>query len=153
METTKKQQTSLDAILARTDYKRLTKNLKERVEEIAAQIRKKMIELDIEDDAEYKGIIGCRGVKVAVCNESANGFSYNFLGFKAQNDDYIRYRWHSLEDVAHSYYFAGDFNARIEGASNNEALLFLSVARELIIGLGEIEKKKAEAIEKALQEY
>ena len=149
METTKKQQTSLDAILARTDYKRLTEKLKNRVEEIAAKIRMKIVELDIEDDTDYDGVIGCRGINVAVCKKSSNGFTYSFLAIRSY-DDCGCYKWHSLEDIAHSYYYCGDFNKRIEGANNNEALQFLNVARELIEGLGKIEQAKVDAIKKAL---
>lgn len=44
---------NLNEILARDDYKRMTENLKSITEEVAEGIRKKMDELDIEENSDF----------------------------------------------------------------------------------------------------
>lgn len=143
---------NLNQILARDDYKRLTATLKEKVEEVAKRIRQKMDELDIIDDDDFdKGEIGINNIVVRSMSVKANsGFSYEFLGIKRYEDDNSRIYWASLEDIEHTFYFCNDYKAKVYGATNKEALAFLNVAAKLIAGLGEIEEKKADEIQKAL---
>lgn len=145
---------SLDNILARNDYKRLTETLKERVKYIAKAIRLKMEELDIPKDDEhfFLGEIQVNKVKVAVKTIHSESFGdYNFLAIKRVSNDYnIPNTWASLEDIEHSYYYCGDFNKWVEGANNKEGLAFLNVAAEIIEGLGEVEKSQVAEINKAL---
>lgn len=142
----------LNQILARDDYKRLTAILKLKVEEVAKRIRQKMDELDIIDDDDFdKGEIGINNIVVRSMSVKANcGFSYEFLGIKRYEDDNSRIYWASLENIEHTFYFCNDFGAKVYGATNKEALAFLNVAAKLIAGLGEIEEKKADEIQKAL---
>lgn len=142
----------LNQILARDDYKRLTESLKEKVEEVAKRIRQKMDELDIIDDDDFdKGEIGVDNIIVRVVKVKSNsGFACEFLGIKRYEDEYNRTYWASLEDIEHTFYFCNDYNAKVYGATNKEALAFLNVAAKLIEGLGEIEDKKANEIQKAL---
>lgn len=143
---------NLNQILARDDYKRLTESLKEKVEEVAKRIRQKMDELDIIDDDDFdKGEIGVDNIIVRVVKvKSNNGFACEFLGIKRYEDEYNNTYWASLEDIEHTFYFCNDYNAKVYGATNKEALAFLNVAAKLIEGLGEIEDKKANEIQKAL---
>ncbi len=146
---------NLNEILARDDYKRMTENLKSVTEEVAEEIRKKMDELDIINNTEFdNGEIGFGNVVVR--NESVrsnSGFTREFLAIKRVDEKDGFVTWRSLENIGDSYYFTGDFNAKIYGASNKEALAFLNVARQLIIGLGKVEQKQADEIQQAIDKY
>lgn len=134
---------NLNEILKRDDYKRLTKQLKERVEKIACSIAVKMFALDIEHK-----IIKVDDVQVTCDRVSSNGSGYDFLAIG--RDDAYGTDWYSLEDVKHSYYYCGDFDARVCGCTNKEALRFLNVASKIIERLGEIESAQVEEIQKVL---
>jgi hypothetical protein len=146
---------NVNEILARDDYKRMTENLKSVTEEVAEGIRKKMDELDIINNTEFdNGEIGFGNVVVRSDSVRSNsGFTRKFLAIKRvdEKDGFIT--WRSLEDIGDSYYFTGDLNAKIYGASNKEALAFLNVARQLIIGLGKVEQKQADEIQQAIDKY
>ena len=144
--------TDFNQILARDDYKRMTENLKSVTEEIAANIRKKMEQLDIASDNDFdNGEIGADNVIVRVISVSSNcGATRDFLAIKRDGNSYGFEDWRSLEDIDDTYYYTGDFNAQVRGASNKEALAFLNVAAKLITGLGEIEQKNIDAIQNAL---
>ena len=142
----------LNQILARDDYKRMTAALKEKVEEVAKRIRQKMDELDLIDDEDFdNGEIGVNNIVVRSMKVKSNsGFTYEFLGIKRCEDEYNHTYWASLEDIEHTFYFCSDYNAKVTGATNKEALAFLNVAAKLILGLGEIEEKKANNIQTIL---
>lgn len=147
--------TDLNQILARDDYKRMTENLKSITEEVAEKIRKKMDELDIEDNSDFDdGEIGTDDVVVRVISVNSNsGFNKRFLGIKRYEEGYHHAYYASLEDISDTYYFTGDFNARIYGATNKEALAFLNVSAKLIKGLGEVEQHQVDEIQKAIDEH
>lgn len=142
----------LNQILSRNDYKRMTKDLKSVTEEIAEQIRKKMIQLEIDNDNDFDdGEIGVEGVTVkAMSVKSNSGLTHDFLAFKRIGNSYGEFEWRSLQDIGEEYYFASDFHAVVNGASNKEALDFLNVAPKLIQGLGEVEQKKVDEIKSAI---
>lgn len=146
---------NVNEILARDDYKRMTENLKSVTEEVAEGIRKKMDELDIINNTEFdNGEIGFGNVVVRSDSVRSNsGFTREFLAIKRVDEKDGFVTWRSLEDIGDSYYFTGDFNAKIYGASNKEALAFLNVARQLIIGLGKVEQKQADEIHQAIDKY
>lgn len=146
---------NLNEILARDDYKRMTENLKSVTEEVAEGIRKKMDELDIINNNEFdNGEIGFGNVVVRSDSVRSNsGFTREFLAIKRVDEKDGFVTWRNLEDIGNSYYFTGDFNAKIYGASNKEALAFLNVARQLIIGLGKVEQKQADEIQQAIDKY
>lgn len=146
---------NVNEILARDDYKRMTENLKSVTEEVAEGIRKKMDELDIINNTEFdNGEIGFGNVVVRSDSvRSNNGFTREFLAIKRVDEKDGFVTWRSLENIGDSYYFTGDFNAKIYGASNKEALAFLNVARQLIIGLGKVEQKQADEIQQAIDKY
>ena len=143
---------TLDAILRRNDYARLTATLKARVEEIAKRIREKMDYLDIADDDNFdNGEIGIDGVVVRVVSMKRRTFGeYEYLAIKREGECHGDYKWYSLEDVGKEYYYAGDFTAKVVGATNKEALAFLNVAKKLIKGLGYIEDERVKSVEAAL---
>ena len=143
---------TLDAILKRNDYARLTATLKARVEEIAKRIREKMDYLDISDDDNFdNGEIGIDGVVVRVVSMKRRTFGeYEYLAIKREGECHGDYKWYSLEDVGKEYYYAGDFTAKVVGATNKEALAFLNVAKKLIKGLGYIEDERVKSVEAAL---
>ena len=125
----------------------------EKVEEIAKRIRMKMNELDIETNPDFDdGEIGVDNMVVRVVNVKANsGFAYEFLGIKRFEGEYNRKAWASLEDIGKTYYFCNDFNAKVYGATNKQALWFLNLAAKLIKGFGEIEQNNVEEIKRALE--
>lgn len=145
---------NLNEILARDDYKRMTENLKSITEEVARAIHKKMDELEIEDNTDFdNGEIGVDDVVVRVITVNSNsGFNRSFLGIKRyeKGDNHAYYA--SLEDINDTYYFCGDFNAKIYGATKKEALAFLNASKKLILGLGELEQHQVEEIQKVLDE-
>ena len=141
---------TLDEILSRNDYARLTATLKSRVEELAKSIREKMEELDIENDDDFdSGEIGIDNVAVRVESIKSRAIEYEFLAIKREGECYGESSWYSLEDIGKEYYYAGDFTAKVVGATNKEALAFLNVAKKLIEGLGELEQKRVESVKAA----
>lgn len=145
---------NLNEILARDDYKRMTENLKSITEEVARAIHKKMDELEIEDNTDFdNGEIGVDDVVVRVITVNSNsGFNRSFLGIKRYEEDDNHAYYASLEDINGTYYFCGDFNAKIYGATKKEALAFLNASKKLILGLGELEQHQVEEIQKVLNE-
>lgn len=145
---------NLNEILARDDYKRMTENLKSITEEVARAIHKKMDELEIEDNTDFdNGEIGVDDVVVRVITVNSNsGFNRSFLGIKRYEEGDNHAYYASLEDINGTYYFCGDFNAQIYGATNKEALAFLNASKKLILGLGELEQHQVEEIQKVLDE-
>ena len=145
---------NLNEILARDDYKRMTENLKSITEEVARAIHKKMDELEIEDNTDFdNGEIGVDDVVVRVITVNSNsGFNRSFLGIKRYEEGDNHAYYASLEDINNTYYFCGDFNAQIYGATNKEALAFLNASKKLILGLGELEQHQVEEIQKVLDE-
>lgn len=144
---------NLNDILKRDDYKKLTKQLKERVEEIAGRIREKMDELDIASDEDfYGGEIGFDSVVVRVAHIGYYDTGrYKCLVIKSYDDDYGCSVWHCLEDVGCMK--GDDGSCMVRGrASNKETLAFLNVAKNLIEGLGKIEQEQIDDIQKTLKE-
>ena len=145
---------NVNEILARDDYKRMTENLKSITEEVARAIHKKMDELEIEDNTDFdNGEIGVDDVVVRVITVNSNsGFNRSFLGIKRYEEGDNHAYYASLEDINDTYYFCGDFNAKIYGATKKEALAFLNASKKLILGLGELEQHQVEEIQKVLDE-
>ena len=143
---------TLDEILNRNDYIRLTATLKTIAEEIAKRIREKMEDLDIaNNDDFYRGEIGIDNVVVRVKSIKSRAGEYEFLAIKREGECYGESSWYSLEDIGKEYYYAGDFSAKVVGASNKEAIAFLNVAKKLIEGLGNIEGESVKNLQIALK--
>lgn len=150
---------TIDEILNRNDYQRMTVQLKERVQEIAHKMRLKLVELDLEDEevgVALKGTNGCDADYVAVryASVSSNSCgSYYYLGIDVSDNEDKRHGCtclHSLEDINKDYYYAQDFTAHVRGASNKEALRFLNAAPQLFELLAEIEEIQVQVVKDAL---
>lgn len=129
---------TLDEILKREDYKRLTSEMAERVYDIAIKIRRKMHSLDIKE-------LTVDGLKIRDCKRRSNVDSYVFLAV-VDNEDYED----SLYDINDSGYLHNDYSCYINGATNKEALAFLNRARKIIEYLGEKEEEKVKVIQQAM---
>lgn len=132
----------LNKICERNDYKRLTAKLKSVTEEVAKTIHQKMDELDIDDNSDFdNGEISADDVIVKVVTIStSNGFRDSYLGIRRRDEENCYSYYANLEDIGHTYYFCGDFNSQIIGATNKEALAFLNASAKLIAGLGDYEQ-------------
>lgn len=129
---------TLDEILKREDYKRLTSEMAERVYDIAIKIRRKMHSLDIKE-------LTVDGLKIRDCKRRSNVDSYVFLAV-VDNEDYED----SLYDINDSGYLHNDYSCYINGATNKEALAFLNRARKIVEYLGEKEEEKVKVIQQAM---
>ena len=141
---------TIDEILKRDDYARLTKTLKDRTEEIAVKVRRKMNDLDLDT-------IKVDGLTLIVKEYSADHGQYHFDNlsikrhciddYNEESDEYV-----SLEDVNKSYYAYDDYYCKVEGANNKEALKFLNSAKKIFSYLDEIETQQVNDVTKALEE-
>ena len=141
---------SIDEIINRDDYTRLTKTLKDRTEEIAVKVRRKMKDLDLDT-------IKVDGLTLTVKKYSADYGQYHsdklsierhcIDDYKEEYNEYV-----SLEDINESYYLAGDYKCRITGASNKEALKFLNSAKNIFEYLDDTESEQVNDVTKALEE-
>ena len=141
---------SIDEIINRDDYARLTKALKDRTEEIAVKVRRKMQDLDLDT-------IKADGFTLAVKKYSANQGQYHFDNLSIERyciDDYGGgyYEYLSLEDINESYYAYDDFKCKIEGATAKQALKFLNSAKKIFENLDEIETQQVNDVTTALEE-
>lgn len=138
-------------IIKRDDYARMTKDLKEKAEALAKKFRLKMSELDIDelyiDNIYYK--IGSANYK--------DVDEYNYLSVvkeEKRETDSGRYEYYdelySLEDIGRDYLYRGDWNCRVIGATNKDALRFINSANEFIQTLGEIEEEQVNEVNKVL---
>lgn len=141
---------SIDEIINRDDYARLTKALKNRTEEIAVKVRRKMQDLDLDE-------MIINGFKIVVKKYSANQGQYHFdnLSIKRYcpvdyNGGYYEYL--SLEDINETYYAYDDFKCKIEGATAKQALKFLNSAKKIFSYLDEIETQQVNDVTKVLEE-
>ena len=150
---------TIDEILNRNDYQRMTVQLKERVQEIAHKVRLKLVELDLEDEEvgiSIKDANGCNVDYVVLRCASITSNScgnYDFLGIDVSSNEDSRNGWtclHSLEDINKDYYYAQDYNAPIHGATNKEALRFLNAAPQLFKMLDEVEEKQVQDVKDVL---
>lgn len=141
---------SIDEIINRDDYARLTKTLKDRTEEIAVKVRRKMKDLDLDE-------MIINGLKIVVKKYSANQGQYHFDNLSIErycpvDYDGGYYEYLSLEDINESYYAYDDFKCKIEGASNKQALKFLNAAKNIFGYLDDTESEQVNDVTKALEE-
>ena len=141
---------TIDEILKRDDYARLTKTLKDRTEEIAVKVRRKMNNLDLDE-------IYVDDLHLIVKEYSADHGQYHFDNLSIErhctddyNEGYDEYL--SLEDVNESYYAYNDYYCKIKGANNKDALKFLNAAKKIFEYFDEIETQQVNEVNKALEE-
>lgn len=141
---------SIDEIINRDDYARLTKTLKDRTEEIAVKVRRKMQDLDLDT-------IKVDGLTLAVKEYSANQGQYHFDNLSIKRYCAVDYgggyyEYLSLEDINETYYAYDDFKCKIEGATAKQALKFLNSAKNIFSYLDEIETQQVNDVTKVLEE-
>lgn len=141
---------SIDEILNRDDYARLTKAMKDRTEEIAVKVKHKMNDLDLDE-------MIINGFKIVVKKYSADYGQYHSDKLSIErycpvDYDGGYYEYLSLEDINESYYLAGDYKCKIEGASNKQALKFLNAAKKIFEYLDDTESEQVNDVNKALEE-
>ena len=141
---------SVDEIINRDDYTRLTKTMKDRTEEIAVKVRRKMNDLDLDE-------MIINGFKIVVKKYSADYGQYHSDKLSIErycpvDYDGGYYEYLSLEDINESYYLAGDYKCKIEGASNKQALKFLNSAKKIFEYLDDTESEQVNDVTKALEE-
>ena len=127
---------TLEQVLRRNDYKRLSDDLNERVSKIAENIMCKMQQLDLKNLGDYE---------IVKIRPSGGGY-YEYLGACNGYDNTIG----SLMDTGF-YYYSGDFCCGVKGASSDEKLTFLNSVPKLLLELDKIETEKASQIAAALK--
>ena len=129
---------TLDEIISRKDYSRMTVQLCERVNELAAKVRDKMLELDLTDEYEP-----ARGVVLTIVQGRTNVGGYDYLAIV---DDDTRY----CIDGRYSGYIHGDFHHSAVSASNAQYLAFLNAAQNIMEWLDKVESEQVKEIEDAI---
>ena len=135
----------LNKILARQDYVRMTESLREKCNQVADAICKKMKDLEL--DGADKGIF-VNGIKLFCVDD----WLYIHTPEEETDSDYcteyrpvrstVRYKSFDVDGVGHFDMFP---------CPNKRALKFLNNAVAIIEKLGEIEQEKVDAIGKALE--
>ena len=126
---------TLEEIINRNDYTRLTHDLNGRVQELAKVVRNKMVELDLYELKNYY-------YQIRTLHSSCGDYSY----LECYEDEELE---GSLEDNS-SFCYCGDFNARVCAASNKSKLIFLNNVKAILQELDETETKQVEEINKAI---
>lgn len=127
---------TLQEIIERKDYVRVTERLADAVVELAEKIRNKMQSLDLDnwDD-----------VTIGQVKSYNSGYSNSYLAF---NDGCSLYDLETRQNGY--YYYCNDFNAKVLCASNKMRLDFLNNANEILQELDKYETEQTKEIEDAL---
>lgn len=134
--------TDLNKILARQDYVRMTESLREKCNQVAETISKKMKDLEL--DGTDEGLF-VNGIKL-FC---VDGWLY--IHTPGEGDYCLEYRPVSTVSIYKEFDVDGVGHFDIFPCSNKRALKFLNNAVAIIEKLGEIEQEKVDAISKALE--
>lgn len=129
---------TLDEILARDTYQKLTPVLRGRAREIAGRIKNKMLSIEVNE-------IALNGISLCIMRGRTNYGYYEYLAIANNSKFYC-------VDGAFSGYIHGDYNHPCSAASNEDVLSFLSNARGFIEALGKIETEKARTLRGALED-
>ena len=137
--------TDLNKILARQDYVKLTKSLRKKCDYVEIVITNKMTELELD---------GCDNGIVVNDMRIFCVKGYLFVRTPEKEDGCgIEYRQVNSNDNDFPSIFSNEADRafRFFPCSNKHALRFLNNAVAIIEKLGEIEQKKVEAIEQAIE--
>lgn len=139
--------TDLNKILARQDYVKLTKSLREKCDQVENVICTKMEELELDGSdngifVNYMQIFCVKGYLFVRTPEKENG-----------HDGAEEYRQVSSNDndIPNTFSNEADRTFRFYPCSNKHALRFLNNAVAIIEKLGEIEQENVDVINKALE--
>lgn len=125
-------------------YKELTNKLAERSADVARLIRKKMIELDIQNDSEFEdGLINYFIIRVEKVEVYGKPIEYLAILFKEHDDNGKTVEfWKSLEHLNQTLCWYGGPVVEIYGASNKEAIVFLNHANEIYDYLSKLKERR-----------
>ena len=133
-------------------YKELTNKLAERSAEVARIIKKKMIELDIQNDSEfedgkfifYYGLIEYITIRVEKVEVWGKPIEYLAILCAGHDDNGKTVEfWKSLEHLNRTLCWDGEPDVEIDGASNKEAIAFLNCANEIYDYLSKLKERRA----------
>ena len=139
------------------NYDELTKKLAERSAEVARIIKKKMIELDIQNYFEfedgkfedgklvfYYGLIEYITIRVEKVEVWGKPIEYLAI-LRTGHDDNGKTAefWKSLEHLNRTLCWDGEPDVEIDGASNKEAIAFLNCANEIYDYLSKLKERRA----------
>ena len=133
-------------------YKELTNKLAERSAEVARIIKKKMIELDIQNDSEfedgkfvfYYGLIEYITIRVEKVEVWGKPIEYLAILCTGHDDNGKTAEfWKSLEHLNQTLCWDGETYVKIDGASNKEAIVFLNCANEIYDYLSKLKERRA----------
>ena len=127
---------TLQQIIERNDYKKVSKQLCDQIEEIAGAIQSKMESLDLKIFNDLR-----------IVERSANGYNQSYL--TRSDSGVLNVCSNSTQGKNRSgFYYAGNFNCWITFATNEEALSFIKKTQFYIDSLDEHETKKCEEMQK-----
>ena len=133
-------------------YEELIKKLAERSAEVARLIKKKMIELDIQNDSEFEdgkfeffyGLIDYFIIRVEKVEVYGKPIEYLAILFKEHDDNGKTVEFgKSLEHLNRTLCWDGEPDVEIDGASNKEAIVFLNHANEIYDYLSKVKERRA----------
>ena len=133
-------------------YKELINKLAERSAEVARIIKKKMIELDIQNDSEfeygkfvfYYGLIEYITIRVEKVEVWGKPIEYLAILCTEHDDNGKAVEfWKSLEHLNRTLCSDGEPDVEIDGASNKEAIAFLNHANEIYDYLSKLKERMA----------
>lgn len=133
---------TLEQIIEREDYKKLTVNLKDRTLELAEKMMRFACELGLDEYDEFKVAGLCFNIKVV---KSRSGFSQRHLFIR---DEY----YYEALTLRISQCLFVDYNCYVRAASNSTRLVFLNKAKQIFKELEDIQNRQIEKIETALKE-
>ena len=139
------------------NYDELTKKLAERSAEVARIIKKKMIELDIQNDFEfedgefedgkfvfYYGLVDYITIRVEKVEVWGKPIEYLAILCTEHDDNGKAVEfWKSLEHLNRTLCWDGEPDVEIDGASNEEAIAFLNCANEIYDYLSKLKERMA----------
>lgn len=144
--------TDLNKILERQDYVKMTKLLREKCDYVEGIISKKMVELELDGTDNGIFVNGQEILCVRDClfTHTPEEESYHHPGEIYYETEYrmIKTYMPHFPDI---YEKGDEKNFSFWPCANKHALRFLNNAVAIIEKLGEIEQKKAESMEKAIE--
>ena len=143
--------TDFNQILARKDYVKVTKSLRENCDQLESAISEKMVELELSG----------RNGGIVVNNMSLFSIK-GYLFIRTPEKDSINELYYDCAEYRQIYSEKGDEESIVDDeggrhfvfypCSNKHALEFIKNAAAIIEELGKIEQKKVEIIQKAIKD-
>lgn len=134
------------------NYDEWSKKLTERSAEAARLIKKKMIELDIQNDSEFEdgkfvffyGLVEYIMIRVEKVEVWGKPIEYLAILCTEHDDNGKTVEfWKSLEHLNRALCWDGEPDVEIDGANNEEAISFLNYANEIYDYLSKLKERRA----------